>query len=221
MGLHELAKRIGVLRPALVKVYHAAYDDVAREEAEALLALFRELAPFLGSRGFEAPLALAEEELREGRVFDPSPVDEGVSQGAAVELERALQALLWEGKKLPEPLQEALLSAIEGPTGPELIAGLEEGQRRLQEAKAREWGGTVTAISHAYLSFTVDLDRKLIALKTGNSEFHGWGDQVRAGETLDGWRIQWERNDIGTTTGESFLPGHIRAWLFAVTGEEW
>lgn len=81
MGLQELAKRIGVLRPALVKVYHAAYDEVTREEAEALLALFRELAPFLESRGLEASLALAEEELREGRVFDPSPVDEGVSQG--------------------------------------------------------------------------------------------------------------------------------------------
>lgn len=56
MGLQELAKRIRVLRPALAKVYHAAYDEVTREEAEALLALFRELAPFLESHRGEWPL---------------------------------------------------------------------------------------------------------------------------------------------------------------------
>ncbi|MGM8838416.1 hypothetical protein [Thermus sp. 93170] len=217
MGLQELAKRIGVLRPALGKVYHAAYDEVTREEAEALLALFRELAPFLESRGLEASLALAEEELREGRVFDPSPVDEGVSQGAAVELKRALQALLWEGKELPEPLQEALLSAIEGPTGPELIAALEEGQRRLREAKARESRGTVTAVSHAYIAFDVDYDKKFINIATGNNEFHGWSDQVREGSTPDGWRVRWERRDVGATTGEGFLPRHIWGWLCDAT----
>lgn len=217
LAIRELVEQIKTLRPPLVKLYYEAYDEVSREEAEALTALFRELAPLLESRGLEASLALAEEELREGRVFDPSPVDEGWSRGAAVELKRALQALLWEGKKLPEPLQEALLSAIEGPTGPELIAGLEEGQRRLREAKARESRGTVTAASHACIAFDVDYDKKFINIATGNNEFHGWSDQVREGSTPDGWRVRWERRDVGTTTGEGFLPRHIWGWLCDAT----
>lgn len=94
LAIRELVEQIKTLRSPLVKLYYEAYDEVSCEEAEALTALFRELAPFLESRGLEASLALAEEELREGRVFDPSPVDEGVSQGAAVELKRALE-LRW------------------------------------------------------------------------------------------------------------------------------
>ena len=59
----------------------------------------------------------------------------------------------------------------------------------------------------------MDYDKKFINIATGNNEFHGWSDQVREGETPDGWKVRWERRDIGATTGEGFLPGHVRGWL--------
>lgn len=69
----------------------------------------------------------------------------------------------------------------------------------------------------SYLAFNVDHAQRSVTIFTGNREFFGWGNQVREGSTPDGWRVRWERRDVGTTTGEGFLPRHIWGWLCDAT----
>lgn len=103
----------------------------------------------------------------------------------------------------------------------ELMEGLHEAQKALEEARASEAeNGSITAISYAYLAVEYEIsDILAITITTGNSAFSGNREEVRYG-FLEGWVIRWQRCDIGVVSGEDFMPEDLRAWLFEHTRPE-
>ena len=104
-------------------------------------------------------------------------------------------------------------------TAHELMEGLHEAQKALEEARANEVeNGSITAISYAYLvvEYEIGDDVLAITITTGNSAFSGNREEVRYG-SLEGWVIKWQRTDIGIVTGEDFMPEDLREWLFEHT----
>ena len=101
----------------------------------------------------------------------------------------------------------------------ELMEGLHEAQKALEEARASEAeNGSITAISYAYLAVEYEISDDILAITitTGNSAFSGNREEVRYG-FLEGWVIRWQRCDIGVVSGEDFMPGAIRDWLLEHT----
>lgn len=101
----------------------------------------------------------------------------------------------------------------------ELMEGLHEAQKALEEARENEAEiGSITAISYAYLGveYEVGDDVLAITITTGNTAFSGNRAEVRYG-FLEGWVIRWRRFDVGIVTGEDFMPEGLRVWLLEHT----
>ena len=104
----------------------------------------------------------------------------------------------------------------------ELMEGLHDAQKALEEARANEAeSGSITAISYAYLGVEYEIgdDVLAITITTGNPAFSGNRAETRYG-SLEGWVIRWQRADVGIVTGEDFMPEGLRAWLFEHTRPE-
>lgn len=108
-------------------------------------------------------------------------------------------------------------------TARELMEGLHEAQKALEEARENEVeiGGFITAISYAYLGVEYEVGDGVLAITitTGNTAFSGNREEVRYG-FLEGWVIRWRRFDVGIVTGEDFMPEDLRAWLLERTRPE-
>ena len=98
----------------------------------------------------------------------------------------------------------------------EIVDAVLATQDALSMAQEAEAEGTITAVSYAYIHADVDDLAHTIIVRTGNRYFAGSRDEVRRGR-IGRWSIVWNRNDIGITTGESFMPEDLRAWLLEHT----